>query len=168
MKKNVLLGVSYLLFIFGFLFILSSCSADGIGNDFNLKELDSSYFENHSQPATEDGRTTYNTRLIIIDIASRRSNCVDGLGVCRICLICGPVKDNPREIVARIFEEEGGDFVLLELNKEILDNEYDTTLVIEENVYDETTGSYLLLGKYELDKEMGDFGGYKIPIKIKK
>ncbi|HLW14939.1 MAG TPA: hypothetical protein VKX30_05535 [Flavobacteriaceae bacterium] len=168
MKKNVLLGVSYLLFIFGFLFFLSSCSADGVGNDLNLKELDSSYFESHSQPATEDGKTTYNTRLIIIDIAKPRNDCKDGLGVCRICLICGPVKDNPREIVARMIEEEEGDFVLLELNKEILDNEYDTTLVIEENVYDESTGSYLLIGKYELDKEMGAFGGYKIPIKINK
>ncbi|MBD3724153.1 MAG: hypothetical protein IE891_05070 [Flavobacteriaceae bacterium] len=107
-------------------------------------------------------------KIIIIDIARKKhsddpkvcGDCKCGLGVCRFCMFCTRSSENSQTV--EIFEENGIKFFELELSEPLLEG-VDYNFYVDEDVYcDDDSNLYVEKGVYELNQDIGEFGGYKI------
>jgi len=107
----------------------------------------------------------------------RKSKDCKKIGVCRFCLGCvanPPVSDKELTTIINTQIQEGQNqaqrtahdsHLVFEL-KEYLDPKvYDTNFYIDEDIYaDDDDNSYLPSSSYPLELNIGDFGGYRVPI----
>lgn len=107
----------------------------------------------------------------------RKSRGCQGFGICELTAfwieIYGKEKDKLSEsdytgIITKtnniIFQDNGEEYgAFLFLAEEINNEKFDTTLVIDEDI--RVNNNYIVKkGLYQLDKRLGDFGGYKLDV----
>lgn len=164
-------------FLMALLLCLSlSCSNDS-NTDQNLIEPESSVilnplFGNNSIQNRGEGGVS----VVVVDIGRKSKDCKK-IGVCRFCLFCAPNPQPTDEEVAGLIDEAidntqnqaqrlPHDSHLVFKLKEYLDpNVYDTNFYVDEDIYaDDDIDSYLPASSYPLELNIGDFGGYRVPI----
>uniref|UniRef100_UPI00404B43EC hypothetical protein n=2 Tax=Gelidibacter sp. TaxID=2018083 RepID=UPI00404B43EC len=159
------------------LFCLSiACSNNG-NDDQNLIEPESSVILNplHSNDDTQF-RGDSGTSVIVVDIGRASKDC-KRIGICRFCLFCPtnpqPTDQELADTINDAIDDAQNDAQRLPHNshiviklKEYLDpNIYDTNFYIDGDIYaDDDNNYYLPSSSYPLELNIGDFGGYRIPI----
>ncbi|MBS9774665.1 MAG: hypothetical protein KGV59_05855 [Tenacibaculum sp.] len=98
---------------------------------------------------------------IIIDIGRKSRNC-NGFGICIIRTSL--IRNEPPN--AMVQKELDNTYLILELDRELDTELYDSTLYVEENL--KFNNTELPSGEYSLDKSIGEFGGYKLKLSSKK
>lgn len=104
------------------------------------------------------------------NFASRKKNCVSGIGICELIAFGIKIVELPEQPKAAVIEETTEDgtsyFARFELPSEIDENE-DSSFYIEEDIYavDEEDNEYVIkAGDYEYIPSIGTYGGYIIEV----
>jgi len=138
---------------------LNSCSNED--NSSSLKSPEYGKDVTLSPINKKESRLNDESKIIIVKLGRKSRNCV-GFGFCKVCVACGTERVESEMLEIPVHEDETGEFVELHLDFE-LDNEFDSNIYIDEDLYDEDSGELLLSeGVYAIDNTLGEFGGYKI------
>lgn len=164
--------------------LLLLCISVSCSNDSNVEktliEPESSVilnpqFANYSVQNRGEGGVS----VIVVDIGRKSKDCKK-IGVCRFCLFCDPNPQPTDEELAEVIDEAIDDaqnqaqrlphdsHLVFKLKEYLDPNVYDTNFYVDEDIYaDDDNNSYLPASSYPLELNIGDFGGYRVPI-IKK
>ncbi|MFD2698482.1 hypothetical protein ACFSQ0_10800 [Mesonia sediminis] len=115
-------------------------------------------------------------RFVVVEIGKKSKDCKK-IGVCRFCMFCEANPGLPDEKVAEIVDEaienaqnqaQGlphDSHLIFKLNEPLDSNIYDTNFYIDEDLYaEDDTSFYLPASSYPLELNIGEFGGYRVPI----
>lgn len=156
---------------------LSLACTDNSNTDQNLIEPESSVilnplFGNNSIQNRGEGGVS----VVVVDIGRKSKDCKK-IGVCRFCLFCTPNPQPTDEELAELVDEaiEGaqnqaqrlphGSHLVFKLKEYLDPNVYDTNFYVDEDIdADDDNDSYLPASSYPLELNIGDFGGYRVPI----
>lgn len=138
--------------------LLVSCTDE---NDIVQEESTAkfkNYFESNSQQKGGGGFE------VVLDIGRPSRGCI-GFGVCNltigIVIISHKLDEN--QATALWVENGNQDFAQLELEAP-LPSGLSTNIIIEQDVVDSNSGYYIPAGTYSLNSNIGNFGGYLLPL----
>jgi len=106
----------------------------------------------------------------LIDIGRASRHC-RGFGFCEVVLfwvdIYKGVPTSSNQIVVDIKGEKEDLYVLLVLDNELDSDKFDTNFYIDTDLISKNKEATIIKGAYFLDKSIGKYGGYKIPVTVK-
>lgn len=101
--------------------------------------------------------------------ASRRCR---GFGICDVIAFWVVIYKGPKptshQLVAEIKGEKGKEYLLLELNNHLNSKEFDTDFYVDDDLSSSKDEATIKKGIYALKDSIGNFGGYKIPVTVKR
>lgn len=100
--------------------------------------------------------------------ASRRCR---GFGICDVVAFWIVIYKGPpptsNQVVVEIKGEKDDEYLMIQLNNALDSEKFDTNFYVDEDLSSPKNEATIKKGDYALDKSIGDFGGYKIPVTVK-
>src|SRR5690625_2833875 len=181
MVKKLVNSLKLMLFI-SILLVLYSCYKEQIKMNKPLQESNSTYLEgvkDVSVKSEDYGKIAFGKGIIVIDIARKKYDCKERIGICKICFFCDTsqppsdekiiedvneaiedaIKNTNKSLRVPIIEEYNESlgkymsYILIEFTEKV--NFDDTNLYIDENIFDVEAGYYLEEGIYGVNIEIG-------------